>query len=79
MVELIDTNAVVSGTSTVNNNMMRFVPSSDLIPGANYTVTVLGPVTDLAGNVSASTQKTLIKEQLLNLADNGSKMISPKI
>lgn len=45
-----DTNANVQGTGTLNNNMIRFLPDSDLIPGNNYTVTVLGPLEDLAGN-----------------------------
>ncbi|RLA67053.1 MAG: hypothetical protein DRQ78_03290 [Epsilonproteobacteria bacterium] len=45
-----DTNANVKGTEILNNNVIRFVPASDLIPGNNYTVTVLGPIEDMAGN-----------------------------
>jgi len=45
-----DTNAVVIGTSTISDNTLRFIPDSDLIPDANYTVTLVGTVEDLAGN-----------------------------
>ncbi len=41
---------IVNGTSTISGNSLRFVPESDLVPGANYTVTLVGTVEDLAGN-----------------------------
>ncbi len=45
-----DTNITVNGTTTISNNTLRFIPDSDLMPDANYTVTLLGSVNDLAGN-----------------------------
>ena len=45
-----DTNTTVNGTTTLSNNTLTFIPQSDLIPGANYTVTLQNTVEDLAGN-----------------------------
>lgn len=46
-----DTNTTVNGTTMISDNTLRFIPDSDLMPGANYTVTLVGTVEDLAGNV----------------------------
>ncbi len=46
-----ETNAIVNGANTLNNNTLSFVPDNDLVPGNNYTVTMQGIVEDLAGNV----------------------------
>ncbi len=45
-----DSDTIISGTPTMTANQIGFVPDSDLVPGANYTVTVQNNVTDLAGN-----------------------------
>jgi len=45
-----DTNTTVNGTTMISDNTLCFIPDSDLIPGANYTVTLVGTVEDLAGN-----------------------------
>ena len=42
--------SIVNGTTTINNNTLRFVPEVDLVQGSNYTVTLQGTVEDLAGN-----------------------------
>jgi len=41
---------IVNGTSTISNNILRFVPEADLLQGSNYIVTLQGTVEDLAGN-----------------------------
>jgi hypothetical protein len=46
-----DTNTTVNGTTMISENTLRFVPQNDLIQGSNYTVTLLGTVEDLTGNV----------------------------
>ncbi|MEA3342198.1 MAG: Ig-like domain-containing protein, partial [Chloroflexota bacterium] len=46
-----DTNTTVNGTTVISNNTLYFVPQNDLIQGNNYTVTLLGTVEDLTGNV----------------------------
>ena len=55
MLEVKDSimNTIVSGTSTISNNTLRFVPDSDLVPGSIYTVTLQGTVKDVAGNAYA--------------------------
>jgi len=45
-----DTGVIVTGTSQISGNTLRFVPGSDLNPGVQYTVTLLGTVRDLADN-----------------------------
>lgn len=44
------TNTIISGTSTINDNALDFVPDSELIPEEDYTITLQGSVEDLAGN-----------------------------
>ena len=44
------TNTVIAGTSTIENNIVSFVPDSELIPEEDYTVTLQDSVLDLAGN-----------------------------
>ncbi len=40
----------VTGTATMSDTNLSFVPDNDLVPGNNYTVTMQGIVEDLAGN-----------------------------
>ncbi len=45
-----DTDTAVPGTTTVTGNTLVFVPGSDLLYDGNYRMSLLGSVTDLAGN-----------------------------
>ncbi len=44
---------IVVGTSMIDDNTLSFIPTSDLIPGEDYTVTLQGSVQDLASNTYA--------------------------
>lgn len=45
------TNTFITGTTTIENNAVSFIPDSELMPEEDYTVTLQGSVEDLAGNL----------------------------
>ena len=44
------TNELISGTTAKFDNVLRFIPQSNLTDGTDYTVTLEGDITDLSGN-----------------------------